>query len=72
MEPNSQRSRGFGFVVFSNPEDAENVFEDKGHEINGKIVDVKRAISKDVSVYLCFFCFLRALMSPGKHYFPKS
>ena len=54
MEPNSQRSRGFGFVVFSNPEDAENVFEDKGHEINGKIVDVKRAISKDVSVYLCF------------------
>jgi RNA recognition motif-containing protein len=50
MEPTSQRSRGFGFVVFSNAEDAESVFEDKGHEINGKIVDVKRAISKDEDI----------------------
>lgn len=47
-EPNSNRSRGFGFVVFSNAEDAESVFEDKErHRINGKEVDVKRAISKD-------------------------
>lgn len=47
-EPNSNRSRGFGFVVFSNAEDAESVFEEKErHRINGKEVDVKRAISKD-------------------------
>lgn len=47
LEPNSQRSRGFGFVVFSNAEEAQNVFADKEHEINGKTVEVKRAISKD-------------------------
>ena len=36
--------------MFSNAEDAESVFEDKErHKINGKEVDVKRAISKDVS-----------------------
>ena len=36
-------------MVFSNAEEAQNVFLDKEHEINGKMVEVKRAISKDVS-----------------------
>lgn len=47
IEPNSQRSRGFGFVVFANPEIAEHVVSTQNHKINDKVVDVKRAISKD-------------------------
>lgn len=52
IEPNNGRSRGFGFVVFANPEVAEHVVKIQEHKINEKLVDVKRAISKDVSLLL--------------------
>ena len=52
IEPSNGRSRGFGFVVFQNPEVAEQVVKGKEHKINDKTVDVKRAISKDVSLLL--------------------
>lgn len=41
--------RGFGFVTFSNDEDAESCIKakDDGHIIQGKSVEVKRAIPRD-------------------------
>ena len=41
--------RGFGFVTFDSEDGAENAIRSKsdGHAINGKTVEVKRAIPRD-------------------------
>lgn len=41
------RSRGFGFVTYSEASMAEQAVSDGPHEIDGKSIDTKRAISKD-------------------------
>ncbi|KAL3315467.1 hypothetical protein Ciccas_005897 [Cichlidogyrus casuarinus] len=48
MKDNSTgRSRGFGFVTFSDASMAEKAVADGPHVIDGKSTDTKRAISKD-------------------------
>jgi len=43
------RSRGFGFVVFTSPDTLDAVQASRPHEIDGRVVDTKRALPKSVS-----------------------
>ncbi|KAF4399314.1 hypothetical protein G4B88_022397 [Cannabis sativa] len=46
LNKHSGNPRGFGFVTFANPTDADKVIE-QDHVIDGKKVDVKRTVPKD-------------------------
>jgi len=43
----TKESRGFGFITYDNSDVVESVFQSRPHNIDGKEVDVKRAIPKD-------------------------
>jgi len=43
------RSRGFGFVIFTSPDALDAVQAARPHEIDGRTVDTKRALPKSVS-----------------------
>lgn len=43
----THRPRGFGFITFDTEEAVENVMQKNFHELNNKVVEVKRAVPKD-------------------------
>uniref|UniRef100_A0A2P2JXQ5 Heterogeneous nuclear ribonucleoprotein 1 n=1 Tax=Rhizophora mucronata TaxID=61149 RepID=A0A2P2JXQ5_RHIMU len=43
---NTQRPRGFGFITYDSEEAVERVLTKTFHELNGKMVEVKRAVPK--------------------------
>ena len=49
-DPNTGKSRGFGFVTFGDESSVIKVVQQK-HEIDGKIVDAKRAKSRNMPDY---------------------
>ncbi|KAL6992905.1 hypothetical protein U1Q18_011023 [Sarracenia purpurea var. burkii] len=46
---NTQRPRGFGFITYDSEEAVEKVLLKTFHELNGKLVEVKRAVPKELS-----------------------
>ncbi|XP_022155643.1 heterogeneous nuclear ribonucleoprotein 1-like [Momordica charantia] len=48
-DQNTQRPRGFGFITFDNEDSVDRVLYKSFHELNGKLVEVKRALPKDAN-----------------------
>ncbi|XWS09716.1 hypothetical protein CRYUN_Cryun39dG0013100 [Craigia yunnanensis] len=46
---NTQRPRGFGFITYDSEEAVDRVLHKTFHELNGKLVEVKRAVPKELS-----------------------
>ncbi|KAK8629855.1 hypothetical protein V6N13_078676 [Hibiscus sabdariffa] len=46
---NTQRPRGFGFITYDSEEAVDQVLLKKFHELNGKMVEVKRAVPKELA-----------------------
>ncbi|XP_010252687.1 PREDICTED: heterogeneous nuclear ribonucleoprotein 1 [Nelumbo nucifera] len=46
---NTQRPRGFGFITYDSEDAVEKVLVKTFHELNGKMVEVKRAVPKELS-----------------------
>ncbi|GER52862.1 RNA-binding (RRM/RBD/RNP motifs) family protein [Striga asiatica] len=46
---NTQRSRGFGFITYDSEEAVDKVLLKNFHELNGKLVEVKPAVPKELS-----------------------
>ncbi|CAA6667340.1 unnamed protein product [Spirodela intermedia] len=44
---NTQRPRGFGFITYDSEDAVDNVLVKTFHELNGKMVEVKRAVPKE-------------------------
>ncbi|XP_077226736.1 heterogeneous nuclear ribonucleoprotein 1-like [Tasmannia lanceolata] len=48
-DQSTQRPRGFGFISFDTEDAVDRVLHKSFHELNGKLVEVKRALPKDAN-----------------------
>ncbi|KAF4078580.1 hypothetical protein AMELA_G00200640 [Ameiurus melas] len=48
-DPNSKRSRGFGFVTYSCVEEVDAAMKARPHKVDGRLVEPKRAVSREDS-----------------------
>ena len=48
-DPQTKRSRGFGFVTYSCVEEVDASMAARPHKVDGRVVEPKRAVSREVS-----------------------
>ncbi|KAG7471910.1 hypothetical protein MATL_G00103040 [Megalops atlanticus] len=48
-DPNTKRSRGFGFVTYSSVKEVDAAMEARPHKVDGRVVEPKRAVSREDS-----------------------
>uniref|UniRef100_A0A3B3UAI2 Heterogeneous nuclear ribonucleoprotein A1b n=1 Tax=Poecilia latipinna TaxID=48699 RepID=A0A3B3UAI2_9TELE len=48
-DPNSKRSRGFGFVTYSSVQEVDAAMAARPHKVDGRVVEPKRAVSREDS-----------------------
>ncbi|XP_028309465.1 heterogeneous nuclear ribonucleoprotein A1-like isoform X2 [Gouania willdenowi] len=48
-DPNSKRSRGFGFVTYSSVDEVDAAMSARPHKVDGRVVEPKRAVSREDS-----------------------
>ncbi|XP_058931102.1 heterogeneous nuclear ribonucleoprotein A1-like [Kogia breviceps] len=48
-DPNTKRSRGFGFVTYATVEEVDAAMKARLHEVDGRVVEPKRAVSREDS-----------------------
>ncbi|KAG7477389.1 hypothetical protein MATL_G00069140 [Megalops atlanticus] len=48
-DPNTKRSRGFGFVTYSSVSEVDAAMEARPHKVDGRVVEPKRAVSREDS-----------------------
>uniref|UniRef100_S4RUR6 Heterogeneous nuclear ribonucleoprotein A0 n=1 Tax=Petromyzon marinus TaxID=7757 RepID=S4RUR6_PETMA len=49
-DPHTKRSRGFGFVTYMSAEEVDAAMEVRPHHLDGRVVEAKRAISREDSL----------------------
>ncbi|ELK35268.1 Heterogeneous nuclear ribonucleoprotein A1 [Myotis davidii] len=47
-DPNTKRSRGFGFVTYATVEEVDAAMNARPHKVDGRVVEPKRAVSREV------------------------
>ncbi|XP_066095852.1 heterogeneous nuclear ribonucleoprotein A1-like isoform X2 [Saccopteryx bilineata] len=48
-DPNTKRSRGFGFVTYATVEEVDAAMNARSHKVDGRVVEPKRAVSREDS-----------------------
>lgn len=72
-DPNSKRSRGFGFVTYTSVTEVDDAMNARPHKVDGRVVEPKRAVSREVKMYISdqreryYSCVVRGLCSQ-KHF----
>lgn len=52
-DPGSKRSRGFGFVTYSSVQEVDAAMSARPHKVDGRVVEPKRAVSREVCSTQC-------------------
>lgn len=62
-DPQTKRSRGFGFVTYSCVEEVDASMSARPHKVDGRVVEPKRAVSREVC--FCFSLIFPTLFCKG-------